>query len=789
MDKNISRRSALKFVAAGVVATGVTSCTNVSGSKASTLVKTGVIASHDSWKNTHDRVWLGGEYWANPMEDWRVIDGGAECLNRGGNRSVHSLTHQLSFLDQSFEMSVQLRRLQQNANDGGAGIRLGARSELNEVRSNCFVQQGYDLGIKDNDLILGNKKLPLAVRLTDQAVTLQLSAKPQTGAMALTLIAKLTETGAVIGELSHLVPAEDLRGNVALVSNFAIEALTQPNAPESKLGARYRFSDWSMQGEAFSVKDEQKFGPLLWAMHTLSDSRNNEGFVMKLSAYTGPMGDKDSQVVELQVQKNNQWQSLAEAKLDTDAWVATFRIPNWNEKQATPYRVVYREQHIDGSETLDIYDGTIQANPVGRPLRMAALTCQNDIGFPYEPVANNVLKLNPDIVFFSGDQIYETHGGFGYIREPETLAILNYLRKFYQFGWAFRDTMRNQPTVVLPDDHDVLQGNLWGETGAAMKNPEKDPTASILGGYVEPARFVNMVHRTSVNHHPDPYDPTPVLRGISSYFGELVYGNVGFAILADRQWKSGPERVDVHVGVTGQDEDPLFINPKFDPPGLDLLGNRQEAFLTQWGTDWRGHELKAVLSQTVFAGIATHQPLPDRYLKYDFDGSGWPASARNRAIDIMRPSMALHICGDTHLGTLSQYGVHKQRDSNWAFCTPAISAGWPRWWRPDAAGIPHANRPSHGLEQTGEYLDSFGNKIYVYAAGNPEVGKSANRYVHAHEKGSGFGFITFDTQKLTYTMNAYRFMVDVNDKQANIQFPGWPVTIHQKENKGENVLS
>ena len=28
------------------------------------------------WKKTNDRVWLGEEFWANPMEDWRIIDGG-----------------------------------------------------------------------------------------------------------------------------------------------------------------------------------------------------------------------------------------------------------------------------------------------------------------------------------------------------------------------------------------------------------------------------------------------------------------------------------------------------------------------------------------------------------------------------------------------------------------------------------------------------------------------------------------------------------------------------------------
>ncbi|MCF2947057.1 alkaline phosphatase D family protein [Paraglaciecola aquimarina] len=788
MKNNITRRSALKMFAAGVVASSVTGCKTTANESSVESAKRGTQTHKDNWANTHDRVWLGGEYWANPMEDWTVKSGGAECLSQGGNRSIHSLTHQLTHLDQNFVMSVTLNRLQSAKNDGGAGIRLGAKSELNEYRSNCFALKGYDLGIKNEQLVLGSTKTSLTQNVDNQDVRLDLIGTAQSGAMALTLTATLVTSGTVIATLEHLVPANELLGNVALVSNFSNSATTRDELEtKGKPGARYRFSDWTMQGEAFSVSEDNKFGPILWTMYTLSDSRSDKGFVMNLSAYTGALGEQDNQTIELQAFKNNKWVSLGTEKIHPEGWLATFRLNNWNEKHDTPFRVVYREKHSDGTETPDIYTGNIKANPSNKKLRMAALTCQNDYGFPYEPVAKNVEKLGPDLVFFSGDQIYESHGGFGIVRTPDNLAMLNYLRKFYQFGWAFKDVMRNQPTVCLPDDHDVLQGNLWGEGGATMQNIQKDPTAAILGGYIQSPKVVNMVHRTTLNHHPAPHDPTPT-NGIGSYYGEMIYGGVSFAIIADRQWKSGPERINIEVGVTGQDEDKFSYNPKFNPPGLDLLGKRQEEFLVQWGKDWQGHNLKAVLSQTVFAGICTHQPTPNRFMKYDFDSSGWPASARNRAVGVMRDSMALHICGDTHLGSLSQYGVNKQRDSNWAFCTPAISAGWPRWWKPDSINMPYENRPTHNLADTGEFHDTFGNKMYIYAVGNPVVGKSGNRYVKAHEKGSGFGFITFDTEKLTYTMHAYKFLVDVTDGKASNQYPGWPVTIHQKENKGENLI-
>ena len=121
-------------------------------------------------------------------------------------------------------------------------------------------------------------------------------------------------------------------------------------------------------------------------------------------------------------------------------------------------------------------------------------------------------------------------------------------------------------------------------------------------------------------------------------------------------------------------------------------------------------------------------------------------------------------------------------------CTPAISAGYPRWWRPDEVGMEHAHRPKHGNPNTGEYLDGFGNKVYVYAVGNPEVGTARNRYDKAHQKGSGFGFVTIDTEKKTYFIESFRFLVDATKLKPEDQFPGWPVTIHQQENAGDNLI-
>jgi hypothetical protein len=65
----------------------------------------------------------------------------------------------------------------------------------------------------------------------------------------------------------------------------------------------------------------------------------------------------------------------------------------------------------------------------------------------------------------------------------------------------------DRPSVSLPPDHDVYQGNLWGESGDARK------TTQAAGGYDMAPERMNVVYRTQTAHHPDPHDPAPARRG------------------------------------------------------------------------------------------------------------------------------------------------------------------------------------------------------------------------------------------------------------------------------------
>ena len=117
-----------------------------------------------------------------------------------------------------------------------------------------------------------------------------------------------------------------------------------------------------------------------------------------------------------------------------------------------------------------------------------------------------------------------------------------------------------------------------------------------------------------------PFDPTPIARGITVYYGDMVYGRVSFAVVADRMFKSGPQgKVSTWRGRPDHIRSKSIDIAALDKPGLQLLGERQEKFLEQWAADWRGADMKMVLSQTIFCNLANYHGGNKMYLVADLD--------------------------------------------------------------------------------------------------------------------------------------------------------------------------
>lgn len=500
-----------------------------------------------------------------------------------------------------------------------------------------------------------------------------------------------------------------------------------------------------------------------------------------------PIGAEDEQKVVLKVLRGENYLAMATAKIDKESRIAKFKLKNWSDDKTRPYRIIYKEKQKNGTTIEHVYEGTIQQNPKKASISMAALTCQHWQAYPYKPLTENLKISNPDILYFSGDQIYEANGGYGIVRDNAEKAILNYLGKWYMFGWAFRDVMKDRPTICIPDDHEVYQGNLWGAGGKKITTEQWKLASDCTSGFVQPLEMIKVVMETNSSHLPDPFDSTPMDNNIPVYYTEFLYGKVSFAIVGDRVFKSGPEEVAWWKGRKDHIKFDLKNPSKLETESLKLLGERQLKFLEQWANNWNGIEMKCVLSQTVFNNSATHHGSEREFLTGDMDAGGWPKTGRDKAVAAIRRAGAIHICGDQHLPSLQQYGIKEQRDASWVYCTPAISVGYERRFLPDLLGKKVINRPEHDLPNTGEYNDAFGNKFYMYAVANPEEEtQDANRYTVAQKRASGYGTIEFNKPENTVTFDAVRFLADLKTPSSANHFLGWPKTINMIENIGTN---
>jgi hypothetical protein len=379
-------------------------------------------------------------------------------------------------------------------------------------------------------------------------------------------------------------------------------------------------------------------------------------------------------------------------------------------------------------------------------------------------IIDNLKAQNPDLLFFAGDQTY---------RHTEHTA------GWIEFGLQFREILRDRPTICIPDDHDVGHPNLWGENGKrSLRRDGAD------GGYFYPVDYVNMVQRQQTWHLPDPPDPAPVERGITVYFTRLRVGGVDFAILEDRKFKSGPAGKIPEMGPRPDHiNDPSYDPATVDLPGLELLGGRQEKFLGDWGQDWTGASMKAVLSQTAFCGAVHMHGRRDDRLLADLDCNGWPQTPRNRALEEIRRARAVHLCGDQHLAVVVKHGITDFRDGPYAFTSPAlVNTIYGRWWHPLNEQPGPNPVPDSPLPWTGDFRDGLGNRLSMLAYANPpDISDEKQR-------ADGYGLVRFNKRARRITFECWPRFSDVKQGRP-AQFSGWPITVAMDDNDGRDPVA
>ena len=494
---------------------------------------------------------------------------------------------------------------------------------------------------------------------------------------------------------------------------------------------------------------------ICFALYTVNEK------TLKLTAQFYPLTKDESREAKLEILNNGNWKTIAKTKIIERGWTAPFRVENWDDSKKASYRVIHGKNAT--------YEGIIQKNPVDKTEFVVAGFTGNSINpnhggdIPKNDLVQNIKKIKPDLLFFSGDQVYDHRRHYA---------------AWLKFGRDFGEVIRNIPTITIPDDHDVGQPNIWGHGGKKSTLP-----GAADGGYAMPVEYVKEVERAQTSHLPDPYDPTPIQRGIGTYYTDLNWGRISFAIIEDRKFKTGPAGM-----IPKQGPRPDHIrNPEYDPKSVDvpearLLGERQLKFLDDWGQDWTDSDVKVALSQTIFCGGAhIHGKIGGR-LHADLDSNGWPQAGRNRAISALRKAYAFHFAGDQHLATIFHHGIEEHRDSIYSFCVPSIANLYLRWWKPLEPGKNLAPGQDPIL---GDHLDGFHNKVTALAVANPSPERGGDKLT---TRAAGFGVVNINKETRNITFTCWPRNIDVTDEKAK-PYKGWPFTFNQLDNYGRKAVA
>jgi hypothetical protein len=615
------------------------------------------------WQKSPDGVWVGPDYWANRLQDWSVKDGKLQCTSTKPMRTVHLMTRNISSKKGAVNTSVNifLSDNEKPLSEAAAGVLIGAGHGLDyRSASLIFDSWGESAGIfvgldtrgnlfvrdfeKENYYYKYDKKN----NITWIEAQIVINVVPKKDLYLIKVLAINPFTNVIIDKIEvGDISADRIAGNIALVSHAGY-------SKEST--AKFSFTGWKVNGSKIQKNPERNIGPVLTAQYTLSRG------TLKLTAQMMPLSEKDNNKVIMQLQDGDKWSDFATSEIKRPSFTAHFRADScWKHKEDVNYRLVFKLKRATIKEYF-LY-GTIRHDPVDKEeINMLSLSCGEQIIkpdtlkwsgidggyfpynwavlYPHKSLIENLKKFNADLLYFTGDQVYE--GASLTSADIGENANLDYLFKWYLWCITYRDLTTIIPTITVPDNSEVYHGNLEGAGGKA-----------------------------AISHLPDPYNSIPVEQGIDVYCTDYNIGGLSLAIFEDLEFKSASK--DLLSDAKKNSGWPLnpYRNKMYYSRNENaiLLDDRQLLFLEHWADDWSDQTwMKAVLSQTLFTNLATLpkdsmdnnvvplMQIPDSgaYAQgdkpsADIDSDGWPQLERDKVIRILRKAFAINIAGDQYM--------------------------------------------------------------------------------------------------------------------------------------------
>jgi hypothetical protein len=747
-----------------------------------------------------NRQWIGPEFWANRLEDWRLNEGKLECLTPAADRYLYLLISEIKPGPGS--LSVVLKAAvpelpERPRTRNFIALRLGVKGKTGDYREAAVFGQGMDVGLSTDGLLFiadlesvsSEEKQEILKSAIKRMVEIRLDIESQGNESLVRLTVSDPEARKKLDELEdYHIPSEKIAGGLALVSSL-------PEVSQSGLNPVSWFVDFQVSGALLDNHKERAFGPLAFCLYTLSKK------TLKLNAQFIPRSISEEAQVKFEIQDDNGWQKVAESSIDKESWSTLFRFSNWDYKDDITYRLVADDKNIINHESF-YFSGKIRKEPVEKDLlSIAVLSNNQEEGFPHSELVANLKTQEPDLLYFAGNQVYGRPDYLWREKIPLEQARQEYLRQWLLFGWAFGDLLKERPAIINPDFRDFFQTKLWGEGGKLAEQASfSDPIeAQDNGGFLMPAQFIRLVLKTQTSHLPDSEAAELPGIGIKPFFCEINYAGLSMAVLDDRMFRTAPKPLLPEAQI----KNGWALNPEFDLKNqsdvkkASLHGQEQLAFLKRWASDWSsGTWMKAVLSQTLWVSLVTlpegwpgdeafrRLPLlnpgeypPDDRPVADFNSGAWPRSSRDEAIKILREAFAVHIAGFSSPACTVKYGVESFDDAGWAFVpSPIVNSYLVRWFPQLPVKTPRKKEPS----ETDNFEDAFGNKFKVRAVSNPCASEVSTVYRGA----PGYGIVRFERKSREIMFENWPRRVDPVPSEFR-PYPGWPVAVNQLENNGE----
>ncbi|GAH18016.1 unnamed protein product, partial [marine sediment metagenome] len=127
--------------------------------------------------------------------------------------------------------------------------------------------------------------------------------------------------------------------------------------------------------------------------------------ILKMTAQLYPLKEGEDRIVRLEVKQDGKCKQIAQTQVVERGWTAVFRVENWDSTKDIEYRVAHGKNAY--------YTGIIRKDPVDKNTIVVAAFTGNSINprhggdIPKIDIVENLKKLKPDFLFFSGDQVYD----------------------------------------------------------------------------------------------------------------------------------------------------------------------------------------------------------------------------------------------------------------------------------------------------------------------------------------------------------------------------------------------